>query len=140
MPTGHLTDNVTSKDSFKWNEIADSIYYRVGKQSAPAENKMEYANAATDVPIGVVYENDISTGEPCPTAVGVGERVYLTASVAIPSDGSTWPFVEATTDGKVRAFVKGVNRFACAWLLEPATAANQIVVGIWLGANSPNLA
>jgi hypothetical protein len=91
--------------------------------------------------LGISYEDDISTGEPIPVAVGPGERVYLTASAAIPSDGATYPFVEATTDGKVKAFVVGVNHYSPAILLEPATTADQIVVGILLPAGTaPNLA
>lgn len=139
MPTGHLTDNVTSKDSFKWYESADSIQYRV--LQVDASNQVTYADANTDIPVGISYEDDISTGEPIPVAVGPGERVYLTASAAIPSDGGTYPFVEATTDGKVKAFVVGVNHYSPAILLEPATAADQIVVGILLPAGTaPNLA
>ena len=117
-----------------FNEASASNKYRVVVRDQ--DNKLTYCDNATSIPDSVLMEDGIAQNQKIAVGNYVMAEYYFVANQAIPSTGGTFPYAMCTTDGKLIPYVSHANNYACVKLKEEATAANQIVVGQWLGVTA----
>jgi len=108
-----------------WDENTASVQYRVVKRTG---DKITYADSSSDLPCGVLELSKAVKGENVPYIPIQGKLVNFTVSGA-----TAVGFVEADTDGKVKAYSAGAGKYACGYIYKAGSADGDVVIGVWLG-------